>query len=104
MTSVANLSSLTGIAFRFQELNRHPNWKDKDNAAEIPQGSYIIAPSGKYSFQVIWLNKNNERVSIPFSINPANSQWCFQKEQAYLYDNLNDTITSIFDHFKGQNG
>lgn len=87
-----------------KELLNHPNWQEEENKVELKKDTYAIVKGHSTSyFQLLWLNNNGEKISVPFWFDPSTFQWCCKNGQAHTQTKLDEIITCIFKHFKEKN-
>lgn len=93
-----------GLSLRIKEIFNHPRWREGESKVKLNQDSYFIIEDPEKTdgnhFRLIWLNKEGEKVSILFWIDPFTFQWCFRNGQANTAESLDEAISCMFEHFK----
>ena len=91
------VSGLNRASSPIQQLLTHPNWEGKKEE-QLEKGSYIIMKRADSNFCILWLNQQEEKVSVPFKI--SDKEFSFKNGQAHHFHHLNELISEIFKHYK----
>ena len=79
-----------------QQILAHSSWKGgKEEKLEL--GTYIIVKKDDSNFCLVWLNKQGEKVSVPFKI--TDKDYLFRNGQWHHSYQLDEAIAEIFKHY-----
>ena len=79
-----------------QQILAHSSWKG-GNEEKLEPGTNIIVKKDDSNFCLIWLDKQGEKVSVPFKI--TDKDYLFRNGQWHHSYQLDEVITEIFKHY-----